>query len=158
MIKRILKNSRSVLWTLGLVAFVLAGTQWLNTHHQEQVEKRDAYVHQVVGKPYIHAGNKAKPITTARRGDLIYVHNEYIRTERCEMRVANLLIGKDSNAVHHWTTFNNWLDKGTWVADEIFVLPKFMPPGPYRIVKKTVAKCGDETYFFVNFDVELVLR
>lgn len=154
----LIKTVEATVLSLLVAGAILTVGDFMQRHHILMAEREEERVHQVVGNPYIHHGDKV-PNNVARPGDLIYVNNKYIRTQRCSMRVANLLMNRENDRVHHWTTFNNWLGSGTWVADEMFVIPKWLPPGNYFVVKKTVAECDDgKRYYFVNFDLSIEIK
>ncbi len=40
----------------------------------------------------------------------------------------------------------------------MFKLPDWLPPGTYRLVKKSTSFCGERVYYFVNYDLELVVK
>lgn len=139
------------------VMFLLYLTNWWSVYTDHVESSKEQKVHQIIGQPYIHKGDKVEN-NIAHPGELIYVHNKYIRTDRCEMRVANLLINPLTNDVHHFSTFANWLAAGTFTADEMFVIPEWFPPATYRLVKRTTAVCSDRTVFFINFDLLVEIR
>ncbi len=84
---------------------------WLDSHYRKTIESQETTVHQVIGNPYIHHGD-GKGNATAKPGELIYVHNKYIKTERCHVQVANLLINTSNDDVLHFSTFINWFPAG----------------------------------------------
>lgn len=150
-----------ILRTAAILVIGVAATAYVYTWWGSFVDRletsKEQHVHQVIGQPYIHHGDKIEN-NVARPGDLIFVHNKYIRTERCSMAVANLLINPQTNDVHHFTTFANWLAAGTFTADEMFKIPDWMPPATYRLVKRTTATCDGKTVYFVNFDLIIEIR
>ncbi|GAA0247087.1 hypothetical protein LNAOJCKE_0430 [Methylorubrum aminovorans] len=159
--KRVAARALDALRTFAILTLGVAATGYLYTWWGAYVDRiettKEQHVHQVIGQPFIHHGDKVEN-TTAQPGDLIFVHNKYIRTERCSMAVANLLINPETNDVHHWSTFQNWLPAGTFTADEMFKIPEWMPPATYRLVKRTTATCDGKTVYFVNFDLMLTIR
>lgn len=158
MIRKFIAGFRTVILAMALVIGVLAGIQWLNQHQQDQAEKRDTYVHQIIGKPYVHKGNPAKPNNVARPGDLVFVHNKYVKSERCHVQVANFLINAENDYVLHHSQFLNWFPAGKFTANEMIKLPNWLPKGKYRLLKKSTSFCGDQVYYFINFDVLLTVK
>jgi hypothetical protein len=145
---------RSAAYLMVLAVAILFGTEWLDRHHQDVVEKQETTVHQVLGKPYIHKGDDVEN-NVAHPGDLIFVHNDYIKTERCHVQVANLLINRENKYVLHESQFLNWFNAGKFEANEMFKLEDWLPEGTYRLIKRSTSFCGERVYYFVNFDVEL---
>lgn len=154
MIKTVTNNLRTIATFGVLTAGLLFGYSWLDDHYRTTVESRETTIHQIVGNPYLHHGD-GKPNATAKPGDLIYVHNKYIKSERCHVQVANLLINRQTDDVLHFSTFQNWFPSGTFTANEMFKLPEWLPEGTYRLMKRSTSFCGDKVYYFVNFDLEL---
>jgi hypothetical protein len=144
------------IFVLGVICLSYL-TNWWSSYTDHVESSKEQRIHQIIGQPYIHKGDKVAN-NVAKQGELIFVHNKYIRTDRCEMRVANLLINPLTNDVHHWSTFANWLNAGTFTADEMYKIPDWMPPATYRLVKRTTAVCSDRTVFFVNFDLIVEIR
>nr|WP_042675304.1 hypothetical protein [Methylobacterium sp. B34] len=154
MMSKFLQALRALTLFLIVSSTIFLGMSWLEKHYQTTIEASEETVHQIIGNPYIHMGD-GKPNNRAHPGDLIYVHNKYIKSQRCHVQVANLLINTKNDDVMHFSTFQNWFGTGTFTANEMFALPDWLPPGTYRVVKKSTSFCGDRVFYFTNFDVIL---
>jgi hypothetical protein len=94
-----------------------------------------------------------KQVTKVKLGDTFFVHNNYIKTETCHVAVSNVYWGVGTNISHHYSMFTNWFAAGSFTANEVFVASPNLPPGVYRIVKKTVSFCNGKEHYSLNFDV-----
>lgn len=109
-------------------------------------------VHRVQGEVYVHLGDH-KPVTRVPLGGNIYIHNVYIKTETCHGFTSNVFWGVDNHVVVHYSMFTNWFKAGHYEAEELYKIPTDLPPGLYKITKKTVSICNGREHYTTNFDI-----
>jgi hypothetical protein len=109
-------------------------------------------IHKVLGDVYAHNGD-GKKVSRAAVGTILFVHNKYIKTETCHGFTSNVFWDHESHVVHHYSMFTNWFAEGEYEADEMFVIPDYLPPGKYHIVKKTVSFCSGKEHYTLNYDI-----
>ncbi|RYF05798.1 MAG: hypothetical protein EOO77_27985 [Oxalobacteraceae bacterium] len=150
---------RRLLVYAGIVLGVIAGTgacvYLSDILAQKSVNYRtDASneIHKVLGEVYAHLGN-GEHVTKVEIGSLLFIHNKYIKTETCHGYTSNVFWDKKSHVVHHYSMFTNWFAAGEYEADEIFIIPTYMPEGSYHIVKKTVSICNGREHYTTNYDI-----
>lgn len=142
---------------IGLLCIVaaLAGVWIANVAERESVNFRtdsSTEVHKVLGDVYAHMGDNVR-IGRAPIDSIVYIHNKYIKTETCHGFTSNVFWGLDNHVVHHYSMFTNWFAAGTYEADEAFIIPKWLPTGRYRMIKKTVSICNGKEHYTVNYDL-----
>lgn len=109
-------------------------------------------VHKKLGEAYVHMGDN-QPVSRAPLGSHIFVHNKYIKTETCHGFTSNVFWGIDNNVVVHYSMFTNWFRAGTYEANEVFTVPDYIPPGRYKVTKKTVSICNGKEHYTTNFEL-----
>jgi hypothetical protein len=152
---------RRVMAYAGAAGFICAipfvGIHLSDYAHEKSIDIRtdaSTEVHKRLGDAYAHLGDGNK-VDRAPLGGVIYVHNNYIKTETCSSFTSTVFWDKTSHVVHHYSMFTNWFQPGTYEADEVYVIPPYLKPGTYNITKKTVSKCSDREYYTVNFDIKV---
>lgn len=139
-----------------VVTMALVGT-WLTEYLQKKSvnyrTEASTEVHKVLGDVYAHLGDSNARVTRAPIGGIIFIHNKYIKTETCHGFTSNVFWDKESHVVHHYSMFTNWFAEGTYEADEIFIIPSYLPPGKYNILKKTVSICNGREHYTINYDI-----
>ncbi|RYD60252.1 MAG: hypothetical protein EOP84_37215 [Verrucomicrobiaceae bacterium] len=140
---------------VAVIGVAVAGVYVANFAEKVSIDYRtdaSTEVHKVEGNPYVHLGDK-KPVKRVKIGTLMYIHNNYIKTEMCSVQVSTVFWDYDTHVVHHYSAFVNWFKPGTFEADEMYPIPEYMPPGNYHVVKKSISMCNGKEHYSVNFDV-----
>lgn len=148
-------TAKAVVVGMVLLAVAVGGTLIGNYARDKSIDYRtdaSTEVHKRLGDVYAHLGDGVH-VTRAPIGSVLYVHNKYIKTETCQGFTSNVFWDMETHVVHHYSMFTNWFAAGTYEADEMFVIPTYMPPGHYHIIKKTVSICNGQEHYTTNYDI-----
>lgn len=154
---------RTLKWIVGCTAAVIVaagvgiGTRALSRLDSDLRSSASTEVHKVLGNPYIWTDNPNTPVDTVYRGEVFYVHNQYIRPETCHVMVTNLWIDTKDKIAHHHSIFSNWFPQGTYELNEYFEVPAKLPIGKWNIIKKTVNFCNGQVYYTTNYNIEVTI-
>jgi hypothetical protein len=113
-------------------------------------------VHHRIGNAYVHLGDEAHtPNNTVQLGQVFYVYNKYIRDRLCHVFVTNLLINEEKKIAHHYSMFVNWFDADTYEFNEFFIMPEQIPPGHYKLIKKSTSYCSGEVFYTTHYKLDV---
>lgn len=155
-VAKMLRFMRSIfVWGVAILAMALVGVYTGNILDRKSIDYRTneaTEVHRNLSEPFIHLGDN-KPVTQVNLGQTFFVHNKYVKMDTCHVFVSNVYWGVENHIAHHYSMFTNWFFAGTVEANEVFVASPNLPPGRYRIVKKTVSFCSGKEHYSTNFDI-----
>lgn len=149
---------RMRLWVgLPLMALIVAvvGVNFTDFAERASINYRtdvSTEVHRMQGEAYVHLGD-GKAVAQVPLGAHMYIHNVYIKTETCHGFTSNVFWGIDNHVVVHYSMFTNWFYAGKYEAEELFTVPDYIPPGRYKIVKRTVSFCNGREHYTTNYEV-----
>jgi hypothetical protein len=139
----------------GLLGVAVAGTQiesFVRTKSMGFRTDQNNAVHKRLGEVYAHLGDNV-PLTRVATGSVLYIHNKYIKTQTCYGFTSNVFWDMETHVVYHYSMFTNWFAEGAYEANEMFVIPDYMPAGHYHIIKKTVSICNGQENYTTNYDI-----
>ncbi|RYE96187.1 MAG: hypothetical protein EOO77_41450, partial [Oxalobacteraceae bacterium] len=121
--------------TLGIALATIVCVFLADYMQQKSINYRtdaSTEIHKVLGEVYAHTGDRVH-VNRVAIGSLLFIHNKYIKTETCQGFTSNVFWDFDTHVVHHYSMFTNWFDAGEYEADEMFLIPTYMPPGKYHV-------------------------
>lgn len=154
--KTLWKHIRNGFGMLALaVAVAFGGVYFGSLAEKASIDYRTSEateVHKLLSHPYIHLGDGV-PVDKVKLGSVFYVHTDYVKLDTCHVQVSNVFWGVDSKIAHHYSMFVNWFNAGTFEVNEFFIATPELPPGRYKIVKKTVHMCSGKEHYSTNFSI-----
>lgn len=113
--------------------------------------------HRQIEPAYLHGGNGIAK-DTFEEGEPLFAHEHYVKLQACHMTIANIFKTTDTNYIYRGETYLTWMEMRESNFSEHVEIPKGLPPGSYRFLRKTVAFCGGEQVFYtLNFDLPLTI-